>query len=193
MSEQRLIVGLGNPGKQYVYTRHNVGFLVVEEIARQLKVEFKKSSFTNAFIAETSYEGIDLKLMLPLTYMNHSGVAIASALKYWEMDVSDILVVCDDFQLPFSQLRIRSKGSDGGHNGLNSVIAKLGEENFSRLRMGIGQPPSKSGVVDFVLEEFTPKEKEHLHDLIQTTLDCCLVWLKDGVVKAMESFNKRKE
>lgn len=188
----RLIAGLGNPGKDYEYTRHNLGFLVVQRLAKKLKLKFTLSSLTNGMTAQGDFDGQEICLLAPLTYMNNSGVAIKQLISKKELSVEDILVVCDDYNLDFQQIRLRAKGSDGGHNGLSSVIEHLGTEQFARLRMGIGYPPDGKDSVDYVLEEFKKKEKDHLDSFIEEAVSCCVTWLKNGIDAAMDQHNKRK-
>ena len=188
----RLIVGLGNPGKDYEYTRHNLGFLVVRQLAEKLKLKFTLSSLTNGMTAEGMFEEGDICLLAPLTYMNNSGVAISQLMSKKDLSPGDILVVCDDFHLDFEQIRLRAKGTDGGHNGLSSIIQHLGTEQFARLRMGIGYPPGKKDTVDYVLEEFKKKEKNCLDNFVDEAVSCCLMWLKEGIDAAMDQHNRRK-
>ena len=191
MSEKRLIGGLGNPGKDYEYTRHNLGFLVVRRLAEKLKLKFALSSLTNGLTAEGMFEDKAICLLMPLTYMNNSGVAVHQVMTKRELSPEDVMIVCDDFNLDFEQIRLKSKGSDGGHNGLSSVIEHLGTEQFARLRMGIGQPTGKKDMVDYVLEEFKKKEKECLDSFIDETASCCLAWLCEGIDAAMDQYNRR--
>ncbi len=183
--EQKLIVGLGNPGKEYEYTRHNLGFLVVTHLAQQNGLRFLQSSLTQALTAEGKMHNQDVVLLLPWTYVNNSGIAVNQMRAHKEIFPQNILVVCDDLNIDFGQMRLRSQGSDGGHNGLTSIIEKLKTKNFPRLRLGIGRPPTKAEIVDFVLGEFSPSEKENLEDFIQRATDRCFIWLTQ--------FNKRKE
>ncbi|MBU4333874.1 MAG: aminoacyl-tRNA hydrolase [Candidatus Omnitrophica bacterium] len=185
----KLIVGLGNPGKDYEYTRHNLGFLVVRHLAERLNVRLKLSSFTNGLMAEVKNTDHDVCLFMPLTYMNKSGGAIRQLVEKKEFLLAESLIVCDDLNLDFGQIRIRPKGSDGGHNGLDSVTQCLGTDEFPRLRMGISHPGNKVDVIDYVLEEFKKSETNNLEDFISKAADCCLIWLDEGIGKAMESFN----
>lgn len=182
-------MGLGNPGKDYEYTRHNLGFLVVRHLAQRLNVRIRLSSFTNGLAAEGKYKGEQFCFFLPLTYMNKSGGAIRQLVEKKGLLLEESLIICDDLNLDFGQIRIRPKGSDGGHNGLDSIIQCMGSEDFPRLRMGIGHPGNKVDVVDHVLEEFNNSEKKNLEDFISKAADCCLIWLAEGIGKAMESFN----
>ncbi len=192
MSELRLIVGLGNPGGDYEHTRHNLGFLAVQRLAEKLKFKFALSSLTKGVTAEGVFEDREIYLLMPMTFMNNSGVAVRQIMAKKEFLPENVLVICDDFHLDFEQIRLRAKGSDGGHNGLNSVIQHLGTEEFARLRMGIGYPPGKKDTVDYVLEEFAKKEKDHLDNFVDEALSCCLMWLREGVEAAMDQHNGRK-
>jgi len=189
-----LIVGLGNPGRQYENTRHNLGFFVVQYLAKKFSLKLETSSLTKGFVAEGQWEGTRVYLLLPMTFMNNSGVAIKSIVVKKEIALENILVICDDLNLDFGQLRLRSKGGDGGHNGLSSVIQYLETEKFSRLRMGIDSPNGKKDVTDYVLEEFSKKEQNGLNDFIREAAECCLAWMRDGTNQAMEKYNRiRKE
>jgi len=191
LSETRLIVGLGNPGKDYEYTRHNLGFLAVEHLAQKNNLRFRKSSFANGLTAEGKVAGIDLCCLLPATYMNNSGSAVKQAVLKKGLDHADILIVCDDFHLDFGDIRIRGKGSDGGHNGLTSVIEHLGTQDFARSRLGIGPLAKGQESVDYVLAKWTAAEKRQLDEFLGRAADCCGVWLAEGIHKAMDQFNGR--
>ena len=192
MSDLRLIVGLGNPGKDYEGTRHNLGFMVVRRLAEQHHLKFSNSSLTNGLEAQGLIEGQKTILLQPLTFVNNSGTGVKGLVTKRNMELSSVLIICDDLDTEFGQLRIRPKGSDGGHNGLTSIIQHLGSGEFARLRCGIGRPTGKQDTVDFVLTEFTKKEKEALNQFVEEATQCCRVWLKDGINKAMDQFNKRK-
>lgn len=193
MSESRLIVGLGNPGKNYEYTRHNLGFLVVRRVAEGQGIRFQTSSFTNALMAQGHLDQKKFWCLLPLTYMNRSGMAVRQTVEKKALDLEDVLVVCDDLHLDFGQLRIRSRGSDGGHNGLNSVSQHLENQGFGRLRLGIGSPDRGADTAEYVLTEFGREERKKLDDFVERATECCLVWLKEGMSKAMDQFNNRRE
>jgi PTH1 family peptidyl-tRNA hydrolase len=192
LSESRLIVGLGNPGGDYEFTRHNLGFLTVRRLADKLRAKFVLSKTTKGAIAKGMLESQEVLLLMPMTFMNHSGVAIHQIMIQEALSSEDLLVICDDFNLGFGQIRLRPKGSDGGHNGLNSVIQQLGTEEFARLRMGIGYPPVPPNAVDYVLEEFTKKEKDYLEGFIEEAVSCCFQWLRAGISAAMDQHNRRK-
>lgn len=191
MSEIRLIVGLGNPGREYELTRHNLGFLAVQKLAEKIKFKFSLSSLTNGLTAEGVWGGSPLCLLAPMTYMNNSGVAVKQVMIKKELTPAEVLIVCDDFHLAFQQSRLRSKGSDGGHNGLKSVIQHLDADGFARLRLGIGRPTGKKDTVDYVLEEFKKDEKAKLDDVLEEAASCCLMCLKDGLSAAMDLYNRK--
>lgn len=192
MSDLRLIVGLGNPGKDYEWTRHNLGFLVMRELARWQELKFKPSHAGKGYVALGKVDQQEYALFLPHTFMNNSGVAVRAFVDKHEVPLSHTLVVCDDFNVDFGELRLRKDGSSGGHNGLKSLIEHLHSDNFPRLRLGIGRPPVKMPVADFVLQDFSKSEKEQLSSFVQEAAECCLLWLTQQFDKVMSQFNKRK-
>lgn len=189
MSETKLIVGLGNPGKSYSSTRHNFGFMVADLLAQQWGVKFKPSSFTKAVIAEHALNEQKVCLLKPLTFMNHSGMALKHVMEAENLSFDNILVVCDDLNLPMGRLKIRPKGSDGGNNGLKSIIYHLESEDFPRLRLGIGHPGHKEGVTDYVLQRFSKDEQPVVADILEQAGKCCIGWINEGMAKTMEQFN----
>ncbi len=192
MSDVRLIVGLGNPGVDYEFNRHNLGFLVIQYLVEKLDFDLKKNSFIRGLIAEGNFEGKSICFLLPMTFMNNSGIAVKQIILRKKLDLGNVLVVCDDFNLSFRQLRLRAKGGDGGHNGIKSIIQHSGSEKFARLRMGIDFPGGKKNVVEYVLENFSKKECKFLDGFIIEAADCCLAWVKDGVNRTMERYNGKK-
>lgn len=192
-SEKRLIVGLGNPGRDYEYTRHNLGYLVVQKIAKESRLKFSKSNFTEGLVAEGTIDERDVYLFMPTTFVNNSGLAVKAFITKKKVSVADLLIICDDINLDFGQLRIRANGTDGGHNGLKSISGHLHTKEFTRLRLGVGSPEGKEGMVDFVLSEFSSQEKKELESIISRAADCCRMWLTDGIAKTMSHFNKRKD
>ena len=192
MTDLRLIVGLGNPGKDYSFTRHNLGFLVVEALAERYKLKILPSSLCKGLAAEGMIEGKECSLLFPLTFMNNSGIAVKDVVQKEEIPLNNILVVVDDFSLDFGQLRLRANGSDGGHNGLSSIIQHLNSGDFARLRLGVGPVPNKKEAVDFVLREFNPTERKKLDDFITEAVDCCVAWLTGNSGQVMSQFNRKK-
>ena len=163
----KLVVGLGNPGNQYNFTRHNFGFLVLDYYFKVHKLSWKAKPHLGAFWGRKD----DILFIKPQDFYSLSGKAVAEYVKYYKIDVSDILVICDDFNLEFGKMRYRSSGSAGGNNGLKSVISELKTEDFARLRIGTenSELRNKVGDVDFVLSKFTPEEKENLPKILNNT------------------------
>jgi PTH1 family peptidyl-tRNA hydrolase len=187
------VIGLGNPEKRYTGTRHNIGFEVVDCLAQELRMQFKPGR-GEFLIAQGSFRDQPLVLVKPLTYMNESGLAVMEIRDQFDARNEDLLVVCDDFQLPLGQLRLRLRGSDGGHNGLYSIIYHLQSEEFPRLRCGIASstmPSDKNQMVDFVLARFAPEELPLVKEMIPQAKDACLCAHTDGLSKAMNLFNKK--
>jgi PTH1 family peptidyl-tRNA hydrolase len=183
----KMVVGLGNPGNEYADTRHNTGFQVIDSLAEALKVEVKKRKF-GARLGFGEFADKKLILLKPWQYMNRSGQAVATTVGFYKLGLSNLLVVTDDMALEPGRLRIRAKGSAGGHNGLADVIEKLGTENFGRLRIGIGQS-GKEDAVDFVLDKPTKAERLSLDEAIERARDAVLCWLEYGLEATMNKFN----
>ncbi len=184
-----VIFGLGNPGKRYLNTRHNIGFILLDYIQSIYKVPFRAGKGDYYFM-QFELEHETVLCVKPTTYMNLSGVAVRQVVEQFDVDLNNILVVLDDFQLPFGTLRFRKKGSAGGHNGLKSIIAELGTETFARLRFGIGD--DFEDPIDFVLSDFTPSEIEGLREvLLPAAHQGIVVWVKEGIDQAMSQFNRQ--
>lgn len=186
---QWLVVGLGNPGPKYEWTRHNVGFLVVDELAERANLPVQKLKFkalTNtALIGDQS-----VLLMKPTTYMNLSGEAVGQAARFYKIPPERVLVISDDVALPQGKLRIRRSGSAGGHNGLKNIIAHLGSDQFPRVKVGVGgKPHPDSDMADWVLSKFTGPDKTAMEQTIDRAADAVTCLLAQGVDKAMASFN----
>ena len=161
----KLIVGLGNPGSKYQQTRHNVGFMVLKNYGKNKNIIFKFESKFNAMIANFKYNQEKIILMMPSTYMNLSGQAISSAMKYYDIDIKDLLVFVDDIHLSVAKLRLREKGGHGGHNGLRHIISMLHDQNFKRVRIGVGNNP-KLPLDHFVLGKFSKAEMKRIEKAI---------------------------
>ena len=183
----KIVVGLGNPGGQYEKTRHNIGWMVLDRIADRAGWTGKGRTRDAAAVAMGRYKGLDLMIVKPLTFMNESGRAVRKVLAREHAPHSDLLVVVDDFALPFGKLRLREGGGPGGHNGLGSIIDELSTEKLSRLRVGIG-PPDR-GFVDHVLAPFAPDERERLDALLDAAADAVEEWARHGTSKAANRFN----
>jgi PTH1 family peptidyl-tRNA hydrolase len=186
---RKLIVGLGNPGAQYTWTRHNLGFLVLDRLGTNAKVSWANSASNHGILSRALIHDVECSLLLPTTFMNHSGISVKKLADRQGLAPEDILIVCDDLTLSFGKLRIRPSGSAGGHNGLKSIINDLGSNQFARLRMGIDAPQNTAGTVDYVLANFTPAEKKALPDFINNALDCVTCWVTEGAAVAMNRFN----
>jgi len=179
------IFGLGNPTERYARTRHNVGFMVLDTIARRKRARFRY--FRDRGVLCTEHAGVRLVLIKPLCYMNRSGVVVAAELA---RRPDNFLVVSDDLALPFGRLRLRAQGSAGGHKGLASIIQHLGRDDFWRLRFGIGSPGPETTATDYVLQPFTAEEAAQLPTLLKRAADACLMTATQGIQAAMNRFNR---
>jgi PTH1 family peptidyl-tRNA hydrolase len=183
----KLIIGLGNPGGQYAQTRHNIGWMVLDRMADRAGRSGRGRQRDASESIQVRYKGLDLVLAKPLTYMNDSGIAVRKLLARERVPLADLLVVADDFALPFGKLRFREGGSHGGHNGLRSIIEELGTEKYARLRVGIGEPGR--GAVDHVLSRFAADEQARLPILLDAAADAVEAWAREGTSKAANRFN----
>lgn len=187
---KKMIVGLGNVGKEFEATRHNVGFMVVDNLASKFKKLFIPGR-GNYYFAHFSIAGDDVYLVKPTTYMNNSGIAVKEAVERFEINLPELLVVYDDFVLPLGKLRIRKMGGDGGHNGVASIIYHLNDNRFPRLRCGIGNEQVKPGadMVNFVLSKFDPDEIPVVEKMVKTAADAAVMFLTEGTEAAMNQYN----
>ncbi|MHB8891642.1 MAG: aminoacyl-tRNA hydrolase [Candidatus Limnocylindrales bacterium] len=183
----KLVVGLGNPGSQYAETRHNIGWMVLDRLADRAGRSGRGRQRDASESVQIRYKGLDLVLAKPLTFMNDSGVAVRKLLARERVPLPEVLVIADDFALPFGKLRFREAGSHGGHNGLRSIIEELESEKFSRLRVGIGEPGR--GAIDHVLSKFAADERARLPILLDAAADAVEAWARDGTSKAANRFN----
>ena len=187
-----LIVGLGNPGAEYARTRHNIGWLVLDELARRHGIEFTRTN-CEAKIGSGLIGEARVLLARPQTYMNLSGRSVAALLRYHSTPHERLLVVTDDLNLPVGRLRLRAGGSHGGHNGLKSIAQHIGGNDFARLRFGVGEPPSEErqerGTRDYVLRPFLPEEAPLVQEAIGRAADCVETFIRDGLEIAMNRFN----
>ena len=183
----KLIVGLGNPGAQYKGTRHNVGFAVLDELARRAAVEFETAP-AEALMARWRRSDEAVLLVKPLTYMNLSGQAIGELTRYFKIGLEDLLVVVDEVQLPLGKLRARARGSAGGHNGLKSVIAHLGD-GYARLRLGVGRGDSRRDLADHVLARFDKDEAAEVERMIVRAADAAETFITSGIAAVMNQYN----
>lgn len=187
MSEIRMVVGLGNPGDEYANMRHNMGFRVIDSLAETVKIDVKRKKF-GAIFGEGEFANRKLILLKPWQFMNCSGQPVATVVGFYKLDVSNLLVIADDMALEPGRIRIRAKGSSGGHNGLADVIEKLGTENVGRLRIGIGQSDKKDAV-DFVLDKPTETEKLLLDEAVLRGQEAVLCWVEYGIETTMNKYN----
>jgi PTH1 family peptidyl-tRNA hydrolase len=183
----KIVIGLGNPGLKYAGTRHNVGFDVVDYLAKGKGASSFREKF-ESFVAELKEGDETVLLMKPLTFMNLSGRALRAAADFYKLPVEQVLVVCDDFNLPLGKLRIRAKGSHGGQNGLRNIQDQLGTDAYARLRIGVGQP-AVGEAVDFVLSKFKPGERAAADDAVANAASAALVWVRSGLEVCMNRFN----
>ena len=184
-----MVAGLGNPGREYVRTRHNIGFLVVELLASQAGLGLKNARFDAQWVKGTLGRQ-QVLLVQPQSYMNRSGFPIQQLSSYFKIQLSDIIVVHDDLDLPFGRIRVAHNRGHGGHNGIRSIIDALGEKAFYRVRVGVGRPPSSSGAVGHVLGKFSPEETAELDQVLASAAEACVVIMEKGGTAAMNRFNR---
>ena len=185
----RLIIGLGNPGFEYVYTRHNIGWLIIDHILSRKNITSPSKKFGGEFWLTGASSG--LALLKPHTWMNLSGKSAREVFDFYKMNTEDMLVVCDDVALPFGKLRIRTKGSAGGHNGLASIIGALGTLEVPRLRVGVGNKPNGGNMRNWVLGHFPDDDRDGLPTLLDKAAEAALIWADEGIEKAMNVANVR--
>jgi len=184
----KLVVGLGNSGRRYTDTRHNIGFMVLDRLAASEGSVFDRTGY-RARLASAQICRTPVLLAKPRTFMNRSGLAVSEMVESLAPVLQDILIVCDDFNLPFGALRVRPRGRSGGQKGLESVINCLQTAEFPRLRVGIGSPPAGTDAVDYVLEPFSPAQAQQLEEVVERACQAVRVWLAEGIGAAMNRFN----
>jgi PTH1 family peptidyl-tRNA hydrolase len=187
----KLVVGLGNPGDAYARTRHNVGFLVADGLARGFGAAFTTRKF-GAEIAETNSGSERVWIMKPGTFMNHSGESVGPALRFWKLGLEDLVVVHDDLELDPFRVQIKVGGGHGGHNGLKSVNAHVGGPDYVRVRFGVGRPPAQMDPADYVLARFPRADDRNVEACVEAAIDAARTVVEVGAVKAMNQFNRRK-
>ncbi|QSE76903.1 aminoacyl-tRNA hydrolase [Lactococcus taiwanensis] len=186
----KMIVGLGNPGDKYDKTRHNMGFMALDLLAKELNVEFREEKTFMSLVASTFINGEKMFLVKPLTFMNESGRAVAPLLKYHNLDPADLTVIHDDLDSPVGRVRLRQKGSSGGQNGIKSVITHVGTQAFNRVKIGIGRPKNGMTVVNHVLSRFDNADKEIAQDGIFKAVDAMKFYIENGdFQQTMNKFN----
>ncbi len=184
----RFIVGLGNPGERYEWTRHNLGFMLIDLLANQTQAQVKRKD-CRSLVGRAEIEGETVELVKPQTFMNLSGEAVSCLFAKTDSKAKELIVITDDLALPFGKIRVRPKGSAGGHNGLKSIIAYLKTEEFVRLRVGIQPEHPINDTKRFVLEEFSRESRKEVEKILETSADAVRTILRDGVEKAMAQFN----
>lgn len=188
-SKPYLIVGLGNPGREYSASRHNVGFMVVDRLAEKLDTSFRKVKM-NALMTAVRHKGERIILIKPQTFMNLSGQAVSSFIRFYKLPLDNMLVVYDDVDLPFETLRLKPDGGDAGQRGVRSIIQLLGTKSFPRLRVGIDRPPGRMEVSDYVLQKFSAAEKGILPFILDTASEAVLHFIDQGLNQAMTIYNQ---
>jgi PTH1 family peptidyl-tRNA hydrolase len=182
----KVIVGLGNPGRKYSDTRHNIGFRALEELARRYTIEKEESRF-DSIIGHIRIGGEKVLLVKPLTYMNLSGKAVQPLMHWFKLDLADLMVVYDDMDLSPGTVRLRAQGGSGGHKGMTSIIERLGSKQFARIRIGIGRPDNDA--IDWVLGRFSGDEQKIINEALNRTGDALECWVKQGIERAMNEYN----
>ena len=190
-SEIFLIAGLGNPGKDYRHTRHNIGFMVIDHLSNELKIPVKKVK-QKSLIGIGKLDNKEILLVKPQTFMNNSGESIAPLMRYYKVPHQNLMVIHDDLDLPFGIIRIRPTGGTSGQKGMKSIIEKIGSQEFPRIRMGIGRPPGHMDPVDFVLENFSKDQLSILENILEDATNAIKTFIIDGLNKAMNTYNGDK-
>jgi PTH1 family peptidyl-tRNA hydrolase len=183
-----LLVGLGNPGREYRNNRHNVGFMLLDRLAARLDVTFSRLE-SKALVAKGDYQARRVILAKPQTYMNLSGQAVSALLRFYKVPLEHLLVVFDDVDLPFGAIRLRPGGGSSGQRGMKSVLEQLGTQDFARLRIGLDRPPGRRGAANYVLQDFSKEESETLADVLDRGVGAVLAFLTGGIQTAMNQFN----
>ncbi len=185
----KIIAGLGNPGPGYRNTRHNLGFLLLDELARRLNVSFDKKEKHGGLLAQARHGTEKILLVKPQTFMNRSGDCVAGVCRNAIFDPADLLVVVDDINLPLGRIRFRAGGSAGGHNGLKSIMERTGSPEFHRMRMGVGDDRKSRDLADHVLSTFQPEERPAVESMLERGTEAALAWLEGGIERAMNDYN----
>lgn len=183
-----LLVGFGNPGREYIYTRHNIGFMLIDRIAVRLNAQGMKLQ-SKAIVISSLYEGRKIILAKPQTYMNLSGQSVQGLLHFYKLPVENLLVAHDDLDLPFGTIRIRPAGGPGGQRGMADTIERLGSKEFPRLRLGIGRPPGRMDPKDYVLQDFSKDDQKFLPEVLDRAADAVLEFVVKGLNASMNKFN----
>ena len=188
MNQKFLIAGLGNPGKEYENTRHNIGYIILNELAKDWQVSLQEKPKFKGLLGQKSFEEKTAYLLLPATYMNLSGISVKKCMDYFQMDIKNLLIIVDDVHIPFGQLRLKKESGTGGHNGLESIRQYLHTDAYARLRIGIGGK-EKQDLVPHVLGSFSEKEKRDLPDIADKAKEVIFLWMEKGIDAAMNLAN----
>ena len=190
-----MVVGLGNPGLQYEFSRHNIGFRIIDNLALNIEIEFKRVKSYDSLVSRGKLMNHKLILVKPQTYMNLSGKSVSKIVSYYRISFPDLLIVYDDLNLELGQIRIRKRGSAGGHKGVESIIQYLNSEDIPRLRIGIGKPSINSNFdyASYVLSNFNNNEKDKISEVIQLSTEAIKTVIEDGLEKAMRKYNRKLE
>ena len=187
-----LIAGLGNPGREYKASRHNIGFMLVSHLAEELGVTFSRVQ-SKALVTKIEYQGSRLILAKPQTYMNLSGQAIGSLVKFYKIEFDHLLVVYDDVDLPYGRIRMRPSGGSAGQKGMRSIIDQLGTQEFPRMRLGIGRPPGSKGAASYVLRDFSGEDAEFLPSVLDRGVEAVLTYIREDLTTAMNLYNSKTD
>jgi len=190
--ETYLIVGLGNPGRDYKDSRHNIGFMLVDVLASRLKVDFTRTQ-SKALVTTGYYQGHKIILAKPQTYMNKSGHAVNALIKFYKLKPDHFLLAYDDVDLPFASIRMKPSGGSAGHKGMESIIEQIGISDFSRLRLGVGRPPGHRKAANYVLKPFSKDETDFLNNFLERAADAAQAFVTHGIEYAMTHFNRTDE
>lgn len=192
MTERYLVVGLGNPGREYKKNRHNIGFQIVDFFAARHGLEFTRQQ-SNAVIASGTIAGRPVTLAKPMTFMNASGGPVSALMKFYKIEVDHLLVIADDLDLPVGTIRLKPEGGSGGQNGLKDIINRIGTKDFARMRMGVGRPPGKMDAAAYVLQDFNAEQQAIIDETYQRAANAVETWLSDGITLAMSRHNAPAE
>ncbi len=191
-SKYKMIAGLGNPGKDYARTRHNIGFMAIDALASKFCLIFDKTRFDSEYV-KVRVKGSDVFLIKPLTFMNRSGISIHKFASYYKIEIEDIIIVHDDMDLEFGKIKIVKSRGHGGHNGVRSIMESFGNNDYIRVRVGVGHPLSGRDITGHVLGGFSQDEMSLLDKTLDTASNACLHILENGVISAMNNFNQSPE
>ena len=187
-----LIAGLGNPGREYKASRHNIGFMLVSHLAEELGVTFSRVQ-SKALVTKIEYQGSRLILAKPQTYMNLSGQAVGPLVKFYKIEFDHLLVVYDDVDLPYGRIRMRPSGGSAGQKGMRSIIDQLGTQEFPRMRLGIGRPPGSKGAASYVLRDFSGEDAEFLPSVLDRGVEAVLTYIREDLTTAMNLYNSKTD